>query len=248
MYQGICRVFLLFLLLWQTSAFADDKLQGRVEQRNTPARLTRPALPARPPGDAFDHVSSGSPNHHQSGFNLSASSVSDLLDKQSFSFNCHAEGKQQGISDQADTRHPDKNERNLSAGLDTNDRELIIAWDEWHRRLSANLYHQWLSYGTVPGEGTVILHITRDGGIDLELKDFRVNLFEEFSPEQRELFHQCLNLTVQALQHSNALTFPERSQRKDVTLGTKFTYTEQENVPQGYTWKKGDYERVIEPH
>lgn len=238
MNRNMCLALMLSLIL-QATCFADDPLQGRIEQRNALTRVSRPAMPSKPLGDALEHVSSGSGNHHKSGFDLAASSVADVLDKHYFEFNYPS------TDTKADS--PDRTDKTLKSGDEASDKELIVAWEEWHKRLCANIYHYWLIYGNIPGNGTVVLHILRDGDIDFELQDFHVNLFEEFSAEQRELFDRSVAHTLQMLAHSDILAFPERSQRKDVTLSARFSFTEQDDGPQGYTWKKGDYERVTVP-
>lgn len=228
----------LLALFMQGPCFADDTLQGRVEQRNANTRLNRPAMPSRPLGDALEHVPSGSGTRHKSGFDLAASSVSNLLDKHSFDFNYRPESGKGDI--------PDRGNKALKTGVDASDKELVVAWEEWHKRLCSSIYHYWLTYGNIPGDGVVVLYVTKDGDVDFELQDFHVNPFEQFTPQQRELFDQSVARTLQMLAHTDILTFPARSQRRDVTLSTKFSFTEQDDGPQGYTWKKGDYERVTD--
>jgi hypothetical protein len=162
-----------------------------------------------------------------------------LLDKNAFDFNYHPGSAESDKS-------ASKTEEKLNSKADKNDNEMVLAWEEWHKRLCASIYHYWLMYGNIPGEGTVTLNVTREGEIDFELNDYNVNPQEQFSMEQRELFSHAINHTLQFLAHTDVLTFPEKSQRKEVTLTTRFSFTEREDGPQGYSWKKGDYERVHE--
>lgn len=211
-------------------ACADDVLQGRVEGRHAAARLTRPAMPSKPAGEALEYVSnSAARGQRKSGFDLAASSVSNMLDKGSFDLN-----KGSGPGDKAE----------LKADLDTTDKELVIAWEDWHRRLCKDIYNYWLDYGNIPGEGSVMLHVNRSGDIDFELQNFHVDAAEQFSPRQKEMFERSISRTLQMLDHTDTLAFPERSQRQTVNLSTRFTFTETGAGPQGYSWKRGDYERV----
>jgi hypothetical protein len=222
----------LALLVSQTAGLAQDPLQGRIESRNGLSRLNRPAMPSRPLGDAMEHLPpSASGGHHKSGFDLAASSVSNLLDKQAFNFG-NTEAK------------ADSSKSAVKGGIDATDRELVVAWEEWHKRLCSTIYHYWLTYGNIPGEGSVRLNVTRDGEIAFMLEDYHVSPFEQFSPQQRDMFDHAIAQTLQYMSHTDVLIFPEKSQRKDVTLSTKFSFSEQDDGPQGYTWKKGDYEHV----
>jgi len=232
----------VFILLSQNSAWADTSsstLQGRIEQRNALQRVNRPAMPSRPLGEALEHAPSGTSTKH-AGFDLAASSVSNLLDKNAFNFGLRSESGKPDNFPSANTAQ--------KAGVDASDKELVIEWEEWHKRLCATIYHFWLTYGNIPGDGVVTMKVNRDGDIDFDLDDFHVNPFEQFSPQQKELFDRSVGRTLQNLAHTDVLVFPPRSQRKDVSLTTKFTFTEQDSGEQGYTWKKGDYEKVLESH
>jgi hypothetical protein len=233
-------IAVLTALLWQAPCRADDLLQGRIEQRNALTRVTRPAMPSRPSGDALDHVDPSAGHSRKAEFDLAASSVSNLLDKRAFDFNYHGGGGRYDNSDESD--------RPLRAGAEAGDKDLIIAWEEWHRRLCAAIYHNWQIFGNVPGEGIVVLHVTREGDLDFEMKGFKVGLYEQCFPCQREKFEQRVGSTLRLIDHTFVLNFPERSQRKEVTLGTRFKFSEQGEGPNGYTWKHGDYERITESH
>lgn len=220
-------------LLLPAPCLADEVLQGRIEKAN--ARVNRPAMPSKPLGDALDHISAG--KHSRAGFDLTASSVANLLDKHAFDFSQNAfEGQNSKLGASA-------SESSTQPVDSASDRELVIAWEAWHKRLCEHIYHHWLSLGRVPGEGVVVLHVTRDGKIDYDLQDFHTELFDESVPEQRMLFDECVGETLKALNHKEVLPFPARSRRTEVFLSTRFSFRHGDG-PSGYNWKKGDYERV----
>ncbi|MBX9686335.1 MAG: hypothetical protein K2X27_06505 [Candidatus Obscuribacterales bacterium] len=223
------------VLLFHAAAQADP-LHGKVE-RSSNARVSRPSMPSRPMGDALDQVSQRG-GHHKAGFNLAATSVSNLLDKNAFDLNYLQGSPRPDFSKASETK---------KAAAGEEDKELLIAWEEWHKNLCSNIYRFWQIYGTVPGNGSVTLNISKDGDVDFDLRDFQINHFEQFSPNQRDLFERSVNQTLHMIAHSEFLAFPARSKREKVTLSTRFSFTEADDGPSGYTWKKGDYEKVTAP-
>lgn len=222
---------------------AQGELKGRIEHRNALPRVNRPAMPSRPLGEALEHVSNAAASRRKAGFDLAASSVSNLLDKHSFQFGLSS---QNAKTDKITEPEPSK-AKALAGNAESQEKELTIAWENWHKKLCGSIYHFWLVYGNIPGEGKVTLQISRNGDIEFDLQNFYVSPVEQFSHDQRELFQHSVGRTVQMLEHTDALAFPEHSQRDKVTLTTKFSFSETEDGAQGYTWKRGDYEKVSTP-
>ena len=219
-------LFALFSLIALSASpcLADDLLQGRVQGSNMLKRVTRPAMPSKPLGEPLEHVSNAARGgHKKSSFDLAASSVSNMLEKGVFDLS--KDGKQKG-------------------GVDLSDKELVIQWENWHKNLCSTIYRYWLVYGNIPGEASISLHISRSGDIEFDMNDFHVNPSEQFSMNQKNLFEHSVDRTLQMLNRSDVLEFPAKSQRQDVTLTTKFSFSESEDGPQGYSWKRGDTERV----
>lgn len=214
---------------------ADDPLQGRVQERNMLKRVNRPAMPSRPLGEALEHVSNAVRGHKKSGFDLTASSISNTLDKGIFDLSKPA--------DRGDNKQL-KAGAGAAESKDLTDKDLVIAWENWHKQLCSTIYRHWLIYGNIPGEAAIALHIGRNGDIRFDMSDYHVDASEEFSMNQRQLFEHSIDRTLQMLERSEVLEFPARSQRQEVSLTTKFSFTESDGGPSGYTWKRGDYERV----
>lgn len=214
---------------------AQGPLQGKVEQRQGLQRLNRPALPSKPLGDSMEQASS--PSKQKSSFQMTASTVGSALDKGAFDFSNRAAAPaavRGGIEDSAP--------KNESA-----DKEMVIAWERWHKHLSEIIYHYWLNYSTVPGEGNVTLTISKDGDISFTLAGFQIPTGEQIVPDQRhqeQMFDGCLTHTLNMVSHTDDIAFPSGSQRKSVTLTCNFKHSLAENTHQGYDWKRGDYERV----
>jgi hypothetical protein len=190
----------------------------------------RPALPNNAPGSSSQGTKAA-----KSKFSLSASSVPSVLDQNSFDFKLGAAAKDESA----------KLKKDKEPQTDLAENGLTVEWEAWHKRLSSNIYDFWLQLGKVPGEGTVVLRITKTGDISSELKDFHVNPLERISHEQRELFERSVSRTIQRLAHQNVLDFPAKSQRQEVVLSTKFAYSDLDNQrAPGYTWKQGDVEQL----
>lgn len=205
------------------SCLADDPLQGRVEQKNIPKKVNRPAMPSRPAGDAMEMIPN-SVKTKASGRKDVSNSIAGMLDKTTF----------------------DSFAKSLQGSADGSDKELVIEWEHWHKSLCSAIYHNWLDCGNIPGEASVDLKISKSGDIDFQLKDFHVDATEQFSPNQKQMFEHAVGKTLQQLDPL-ALSFPIKSQRNDVSLTTKFTYTDRNDGPQGYSWKHGDTERLSAP-
>ena len=221
---------LVRILAISTSAYlsiitcqADEPLQGRVEQKNTAKRVIRPALPSRPVGDAMEMIPNSVKKKAGETSTL-ANSVAGMLDKSTF----------------------DSFAKSLQGSADGSDKELVVEWEHWHKSLCSAIYHNWLECGNIPGDASVDLKISRSGDIDFQLKNFHVDPSEQFSPNQKQMFEHAVGKTLQLLDPL-ALSFPIKSQRAEVSLTTKFTYTDRNDGPQGYSWKHGDYERVTAP-
>lgn len=219
-----CALFLAAAIsLLTPAAYADGALQGRIEHRHSLQRLGRPAMPSRPLGEPLEQASNGK---HKSTFKLTSSNVSNLLDKGSFDFNA----KQNGGVDESNKES-----------------ESVIAWEQWHQNLSKIIYHHWLTYSNIPGEGVVTLTVTRDGDVNFDLSNFHVQPSEQIANDQKELFERCLGRTLNMIAHTDELAFPQGSQRKNVTLTCNFKHSLSDDVHQGYDWKRNDYERVRNP-
>ena len=226
-----CVLVILVLSACMPAVGAQGPLQGKVEQRNALQRLSRPGLPSKPLGDSMEQASS--PSKQKSSFSMTASTVSAGLDKAAFDFSNAKNPVHGGVE------NTQKNEQT--------DREMVIAWEQWHQHLSEVIYRYWLNYSTVPGEGTVTITVSKDGDVEFKMQGFQVPAGEQVVPDthhQQDMFDNCLSRTLNMVAHTDDVSFPSGSQRKSVTLTCNFKHSLAANTQQGYDWKRGDYERV----
>lgn len=227
--QSFC--FIVMPLLCQAPCLANDPLQGRIEQRNAMTRLSRPAMPSRPMGEALEHAQTGKMSDIASGTmdkkKKTATAIGQLFTDQS-----------QFILNLKQNSPPD-------FGKSEKDKQMILAWEEWHKRLVQAIYQDWQTYGNIPGDAVVSLSITKEGEMEFEMKQFAItHAFDRISDKQSELFEGAVARTLQMIDHSAVLPFPTGSQRNNIQLNVTFSYTNADNGTQGYTWKHGDYEQI----
>lgn len=209
-------------------------LKGRVESR-TGNRLSRPAMPASPLGDVFDNI--GKPG--EPGVKLNAQAAKkdplDALKKDDFNFRLQL--LQSSKNDPEETK---------AAEADQKDRDLMIAWDAWHKRVCEAIQRNWVAEPHIPhGDERVAVNITKDGRVHFHMINYHhQTTSSELFDTQREHeieFEAAVANTLRGIERKKVLTFPNGSLRKQVEFTARFqTDADQE----GYTWKQGDYERV----
>jgi hypothetical protein len=117
-------------------------------------------------------------------------------------------------------------------GSERGSKELTLAWEAWHKQLSAAVYKTWSDIASVPGEATLRITVTKNRQITPMIVRSSGN-FE---------FDQGLLVAVNSLNGNPGLTFPSQSQRQLVSL--EADYVAATNIHPGYNWVKNDYEHV----
>jgi hypothetical protein len=117
-------------------------------------------------------------------------------------------------------------------GAERGSKELTLAWEAWHKQLSAAVYKTWSDIASVPGEATLRITVTKNRQITPMIVRSSGN-FE---------FDQGLLAAVSSLNGNPGLTFPSQSQRQLVSL--EADYVAATNIQPGYNWVKNDYEHV----
>lgn len=209
-------------------------LKGRVESR-TGNRLSRPAMPASPLGDVFDNI--GKPG--QAGGKLNAQAAKkdplDALKKDDFNF--RAQLMQSSKNDPEETK---------AAEADQKDRDLMIAWDAWHKRVCEAIQRNWIAEPHIPhGDEKVAVNITRDGRVHFHMLNYQhqtpsSELFDTKREHEIE-FEAAVANTLRGIERKKVLIFPAGSLRKQVEFTARF---QTDADSEGYTWKQGDYEKV----
>jgi hypothetical protein len=119
-------------------------------------------------------------------------------------------------------------------GADRNSRELVLAWEKWHKQLAGAIYKRWNAIANSPGRASVTITVQRDLTINANIvtstgsRNFDLDLLE----------------SIKGLDGNQGLTFPAKSQRQVVSF--RGDYIAGTGIQPGYSWIKGDYERIIE--
>ncbi len=124
----------------------------------------------------------------------------------------------------------------LTGNLDeeAQSREMLLAWERWHKQLSGAIYERWSDVARYPGVATVKITVSKNHNISADI----------LNSTGTPAFNSGLMASIQSLNGNPGLTFPSGSRRQVVTY--QADYVAGRNVNPGYTWVKNDYERVKE--
>jgi hypothetical protein len=122
--------------------------------------------------------------------------------------------------------------KNFDIGAERGSREMVLAWERWHKQLSEAIYTRWQKRVRTPGKATIRVEVTRDR----QIRAFILNTDSD-GP-----FISSVTDAIEGLNGNPGLTFPAKSQRRDVSF--EADYVAATNVNPGYSWVKNDYERV----
>lgn len=215
-------------------------LKGHLQRQEQPARIKRPAMPAMPALESGvrseSSISSGAMKTgiQENDFAISFHKMSPHRDDTAYGA---ALPKQGAVKESA-----------LVGEVES--AELVIAWEEWHRRVCAAIFARWRQFGTLPGVATTTLNFTRDRHVQVTIHDVEIDpsIYDVFpaaahmsAAELQQAFMKTVYESVQPIDGDLVLEFPERSRRKSVHFNPAFRGTD---GPAGYNWKRGDYERV----
>lgn len=117
-------------------------------------------------------------------------------------------------------------------GAERGSRTLTLAWEAWHKQLSAEIYARWQELAMIRGQATMKVTVTNDRHIYAEITQ----------PSGKPAFDRILFKVIDSLQGNPGLTFPTGSQRPSVSF--EADYIADTNVKGGYSWTHNDYENV----
>jgi hypothetical protein len=218
------------------TAFANDVLKGKVQKADQPVRIARPSMPL-----------------------LGVAEIAEVGDPQSKAV---APKKAQltandftlDFKKQAPTTAPDfgngQSKPSPKLTADTEDADLIIEWEEWHHRISKEIFEHWRVLGIFPGTAMATMRFSRDRRVQVHVDSVELDesIYEILSPRyrmytlpqlQRE-FARVIEESVMPLDGSSVVTFPERSKRTLMTFTSSFS----NDGTEGYRWNHGDTERI----
>lgn len=119
-------------------------------------------------------------------------------------------------------------------GAERGSKEMVLAWERWHKQLSEAIYTRWSETADTPGRATVHLTVTKTNQV--------IPVVVSSSGSRR--FDRGLLEAINSLNGNPGLTFPRKSQRDKVEFETD--YVAATDVKSGYSWVKNDYEKVRE--
>lgn len=241
LHRTVCSSLLAMLFL-SPEAHCQERIKGHVEAGDVFVKLMRPVKPAGLPlPSAAKHPLL--PKAELDALSRqSENSLSSMIDSNDFMLGVRPEEfARQAISD-------DKAGAVTKDGeLSESDRELIIAWESWHKAVSAAIYRRWRIFGTVAGEAKVKLVVSREGDISSKLISYDYDAGDDLDIfGSKELFEANVVETLKSLNHDSVLVFPVKSKRQEVVLNTRFASHMGLGLS-GYSWKRGDVERVQIP-
>lgn len=126
--------------------------------------------------------------------------------------------------------------KNFDIGAERGSREMMLAWERWHKQLSQAIYSRWQAMAEDPGRATVKIFVSSDRRITAQI------LRSSGAPQ----FEQTVLTAINSLNGNPGLTFPAKSQRRSVSF--EADYIAGANVTPGYSWVKNDYEKVREDY
>lgn len=225
---------LVALSVVQVPATAQDLLKGKVQRVEGPVRIRRPELPAldAPLKDA--RISANQALGDDSAFVPSMNKMSPVIDITDYGAPIAGKVEKDTLNGEAESD------------------ELLIAWEEWHKRISQAIFRNWQVNGDIAGEARATMRFSRDCRVQVEIHTVEIYLesYEPMPPsrimEMRAAFAQKVRDSLSALDRTLVLQFPRQSRRQLVEINTTFRGT-----PRGdssYGWIRGDYERIPVNH
>ena len=229
---GMAMAFLMLLTIGPAEPAAAELLKGRVF---TDAELMRIHRPAQAPDRAPLSGQATNPNRiARPTMALNGQADRGLVDPSMFVPPLTASASRNdfnlGVVKADDFKSPPP--KNFDLGAERGSREMVLAWERWHKQLSEAIYTRWSSRAQNPGQATVRVTVTSDRRITASImrstggSHFDVDLMD----------------SIVGLNGNSGLTFPARSQRQKVAF--EADYIAARNVSPGYSWVKNDYERV----
>lgn len=122
----------------------------------------------------------------------------------------------------------------FDVGAERGSKEIMLAWEKWHKQLSEAIYSRWSETADTPGRATIKITVTKSLQI----------IPEVITSSGSHRFDRGILEAINSLNGNVGLTFPRMSQRDNVQFETD--YVADTNVQSGYSWVKNDYEKVRE--
>ncbi len=151
--------------------------------------------------------------------------------------------KAPSVGDVLDTRNFSAFTRAIQGTTDGANKGLVIAWEQWHKAICQNIYQQWKNENPVPGSAAVLIKVSRFGNVSFSVQNLFVNGYGQQGELNRQAFMEAVNRSVDRIDR-RLLRFPAGSQRNEVVLTATFAHSDQEYAPDGFDWKRNDFEQI----
>lgn len=193
-----------------------EALKGRIETEDYRLRHARPAEPTRIQRGMQGQADTSSP--------VDTSAFADPLQGRADTANL----KGGAVQSEDFARLP----KGFDIGADKGSKELVLAWEKWHKQLAGAIYQIWNGRANAPGRAVLRVTVYRNRTIIPEIitcspnPDFRRSIMSVFAD----------------INGNPGLTFPAKSERDKVSFEAE--YIAGSNVDPGYSWLKGDVEKI----
>lgn len=124
--------------------------------------------------------------------------------------------------------------KNFDIGAERGSKEMVLAWERWHRQLSGAIYERWQRVAQDAGRATLRVTVTKDHRIFAQV----------VRCDGGPAFEDQIMSAISSLNGNPGLTFPAKSERNQVSF--EADYIAASNIRPGYSWVKNDYEKVRE--
>jgi hypothetical protein len=126
--------------------------------------------------------------------------------------------------------------KGFDIGAERNSKEMVLAWERWHKQFAGAVYSLWNRRAKTPGRALVRITVYKNRVLVPEILSIRGG------PEYRRTIMSVFD----DLNGNPGLTFPAKSLRDKVSFEAQ--YIADTDVDPGYSWLKNDVEKIREDH
>lgn len=201
-----------------TQPVFSQALQGRIETEDYRLHHARPAEPTR--------IQRGIPQQAQPDNGpVDLNAFAEPLQGRADNSNSNLKG---AVQSEDFARLP----KGFDIGADKGSKELVLAWEKWHKQLAGAIYQIWNGRANAAGRAVLRVTVYRNKTIIPEIitcspnPDFRRSIMSVFAD----------------INGNPGLTFPAKSERDKVSFEAE--YIAGSHVDPGFSWLKGDVEHI----
>ncbi len=221
MYRALLSLLLIINVVSILPAGA-DVLKGRVEQEDLRLHPAGNAAPMVAPPMRLARPSAGVASNALQG---------SAVDSNAFAPPLNA-GRAKPDALQGVANDFAQAPKNFDIGAERGSKEMVLAWERWHKQLSEAIYTRWQRRVRTPGKATIRVDVTRN-------RQIRATILGTDGDSE---FIASVMEAIEGLNGNQGLTFPAKSLRENVSF--EADYVAATNVNPGFSWVKNDYEKI----